>query len=132
MNEGKILQNILARIHRDGGHYTELHGVEASAVDADIIVANLYEEVGDLRTKLIKAQDKLAEFDEVIDDFNIAVSCINPLEDLKNSIKALLQDYNKLYDILNTFSTECIESGHGTSMEVMEKLDEGKYAAKGL
>lgn len=33
------LKNLLARIHRDGGHYTEEHGLNKSAADADRIVA---------------------------------------------------------------------------------------------
>jgi len=34
--------NLLARIHRDGGHYTEKHGVEKSCQDADLRVAEAY------------------------------------------------------------------------------------------
>jgi hypothetical protein len=35
------LLNLLARIHRDGGHYTTEHGVEKACEDADGIVAEL-------------------------------------------------------------------------------------------
>ena len=35
------LLNLLARIHRDGGHYTIKHGLEKSVKDADEIVAKL-------------------------------------------------------------------------------------------
>lgn len=35
------LLNLLARIHRDGGHYTMKHGLEKSVADADKIVAKL-------------------------------------------------------------------------------------------
>ena len=34
--------DLLARIHRDGGHYTEEHGVEKSCKDADLRVAEAY------------------------------------------------------------------------------------------
>ena len=34
-----ILQNLLAIIHRDGGHYTEEHGLEKSVEDAIKVVA---------------------------------------------------------------------------------------------
>lgn len=34
--------NLLARIHRDGGHYVTLHGLEKACADADLIVANLH------------------------------------------------------------------------------------------
>lgn len=33
--------NLLARIHRDGGHYVEEHGVAKAVADADVIVAKL-------------------------------------------------------------------------------------------
>lgn len=41
------LQNLLARIHRDGGHYTERHGLEKSVADADAIVARLLAEAAE-------------------------------------------------------------------------------------
>lgn len=34
--------NLLARIHRDGGHYVGEHGVKKACADADLIVANLH------------------------------------------------------------------------------------------
>lgn len=34
------LENLLAVIHRDGGHYTETHGLKKSVADAMTIVAN--------------------------------------------------------------------------------------------
>ena len=34
------LKNLLAVIHRDGGHYTEEHGIEKSVKDATQIVAD--------------------------------------------------------------------------------------------
>lgn len=36
------LANLLARIHRDGGHYMTQHGAEKAAEDADQIVAELF------------------------------------------------------------------------------------------
>lgn len=36
------LGNLLARIHRDGGHYEAKHGTEKAVKDADYIVAQLY------------------------------------------------------------------------------------------
>jgi len=35
-----LLHNILAYVHRDGGHYTENHGIEKSVGDAIAIIAN--------------------------------------------------------------------------------------------
>ncbi len=36
------LYGLLARIHRDGGHYIDKHGLEQSVIDADHIVADLH------------------------------------------------------------------------------------------
>ena len=35
------LLNLLARVHGDGGHYTDEHGVSASVADADVVISNL-------------------------------------------------------------------------------------------
>jgi len=35
-----LLQNLLAYIHRDGGHYTYKHGIKKSVEDAIAIIAN--------------------------------------------------------------------------------------------
>jgi len=44
--------NLLARIHRDGGHHTARVGTAQSVLDADQIVANLFYEVDTLRIAL--------------------------------------------------------------------------------
>lgn len=36
-----------------------------------------------------KRKKQLSDFDDVIDDLNVAVSCINPVEDLKRSVANL-------------------------------------------
>jgi len=46
------LRNLLARIHRDGGHYTEAQGLEASVAAADGIVAKLWGENDAMREAL--------------------------------------------------------------------------------
>lgn len=35
------LGNLLARVHRDGGHYQDQHGTEKACADADLIVSDL-------------------------------------------------------------------------------------------
>lgn len=35
------LFNLLARIHRDGGQYTDKHGIDKAVTDADVFVAKL-------------------------------------------------------------------------------------------
>jgi hypothetical protein len=44
--------NLLARIHRDGGHYTTFHGVVKSVADADTIVSNHHERIAALEVLL--------------------------------------------------------------------------------
>ena len=39
------LRNLLARIHRDGGHYVEQHGLDKASADAETIVGKLLEEL---------------------------------------------------------------------------------------
>jgi predicted RNA-binding Zn-ribbon protein involved in translation (DUF1610 family) len=34
-NAETMLRNLLARIHRDGGHYVEAHGIDKALADAD-------------------------------------------------------------------------------------------------
>jgi hypothetical protein len=43
------LQNILATIHRDGGHYATEHGIEKAATDAQQVWANREREIDQLR-----------------------------------------------------------------------------------
>ena len=51
--------DLLARIHRDGGHYVLEHGVKKACADADLIVANLYAE----RDGLLGALREIARVD---------------------------------------------------------------------
>ena len=49
----------------------------------------------DARRKYKQAKDYIEKMDAVIDDLNIAKSCINPLEDLKRAILALKERAEK-------------------------------------
>jgi hypothetical protein len=44
--------NLLARIHRDGGDYINVHGLDKALKDADAIVARLYAERDELREEI--------------------------------------------------------------------------------
>lgn len=46
------LRELLARVHRDGGHYTFKHGIAKSTADADMTVACLHSEVEELTREL--------------------------------------------------------------------------------
>lgn len=51
--------NLLARIHRDGGQYTAQHGAEKSVADADLLVANRFAELDEARADLADEQAKV-------------------------------------------------------------------------
>lgn len=42
--EARMLRELLARIHRDGGHYVAQHGLNKAVEDADRIVSNLIQQ----------------------------------------------------------------------------------------
>lgn len=78
--EASLLRHLLARIHRDGGHYLAAHGLEKAYEDADRIVADILasapaekahkEEptrMGDKRGQPIEFVDFAAEKDEARD-----------------------------------------------------------------
>ena len=49
------LQNMLAIIHKDGGHYTKAHGLKKSVGDAMSLVAELRMEIDRLQTLLLES-----------------------------------------------------------------------------
>jgi len=52
INHESLLLNLLARIHRDGGHYTQEYGIEKSVQDADLKVAEAYSKILELESDL--------------------------------------------------------------------------------
>jgi hypothetical protein len=50
-----LLQNLLAIVHRDGGHYTQRHRIEKSVEDAIEVVGKLRMEIDRLQYLLIKS-----------------------------------------------------------------------------
>lgn len=52
-----LLCELLARIHRDGGQYTQLAGFAVSFEDADLKVAELHNELAELRYRLKRLED---------------------------------------------------------------------------
>lgn len=48
----ELLLNLLAVIHRDGGHYTQLAGLPTSVIDAFRIVPELYGDNAALKARL--------------------------------------------------------------------------------
>lgn len=53
----KTIENMLARIHRDGGHHTDTVGFEQSMVDADEVISRLNE----AQDRLTAAEKRLGE-----------------------------------------------------------------------
>lgn len=56
-----------------------------------------YQTVGVDLYKVVKLEARLKEFDRVIDEEGVAESCINPLEDLRISIRKL-KEYKAMYE----------------------------------
>lgn len=53
------LRNLLARIHRDGGHYTAAHGIDKAVKDADLLVTNLVYKNERMRNVLLEIRHTL-------------------------------------------------------------------------
>ena len=60
----KYLLNLLARIHRDGGHYTDLHGIEKSCAEADKVVAAAFALIDEKSQLLEIKNSRIAELTE--------------------------------------------------------------------
>jgi hypothetical protein len=52
MDPALLLRELLAAVHRDGGHYTYRHGIEQSVVDAMVTVAALHSVLHEARSTL--------------------------------------------------------------------------------
>lgn len=55
--EASMLRNLLARIHRDGGHYVEEHGLDKAVDDAEVQVVYFLS----LHDRLMRAEAALTE-----------------------------------------------------------------------
>lgn len=60
-NNRQAVQDLLATIHRDGGHFTDKYGLEHSLVSATGRVAKLNAEFDEQTAKLAKAKSVMAE-----------------------------------------------------------------------
>jgi hypothetical protein len=70
------LTNLLCRIHRDGGHYFNAHGLDKAFDDADTIVADLNansdsyrEQNTNLREQLVQEEGKHTELQRQLDSY---------------------------------------------------------------
>lgn len=64
--EASMLRNLLARIHRDGGHYVEQHGLDKALEDADAQVVKWLGAEAPAQTEAVRA--KLNQAMDAIDD----------------------------------------------------------------
>ena len=76
--EASMLRNLLARIHRDGGHYVEKHGLDKALAGADAQVV-----------RWLAMQDELAAAPVAIMDTREALSLCAPTEDDFTALYAL-------------------------------------------
>lgn len=54
------LGNLLARIHRDGGHYQNEHGTAKAVADADLAVAQMFGQLAEARAEIDRLRNALA------------------------------------------------------------------------
>lgn len=57
--------DLLARIHRDGGHYTDAHGIAKSAADAENLVIKQLNQIFDVKTPEVR-NNSCGTLDEVV------------------------------------------------------------------
>lgn len=76
------LRNLLARIHRDGGHRTDAVGIESAVTEADSAVALAYSGLDELRASATKWVDAVAE----------AESRADAASDMVEELRAVLVD----------------------------------------
>jgi hypothetical protein len=79
------LRSLLARIHRDGGHYTSTHGVEKAVEDADMIVANYHPIVDCTIPRMTKELDEARAERDNTDANNLTMARL--LAGVANAIK---------------------------------------------
>lgn len=87
------LADLLARIHRDGGHHTAEHGLEKSIKDAHLIVADLH---GDKQTAHDAARREAAEIlkkmraDAVVSKYVHSSDCVVVRSELAHARERVL------------------------------------------
>lgn len=74
--------NLLARIHGDGGHYTDAHGTDKAVADAHLVVANLsmtrndaYSALAAERTARQAAEARVKEIEDHLRTLRIHAEC---------------------------------------------------------
>ena len=104
------LQNIAARIHRDGGHHEDEHGLDKAIEDADIIVANTYGKIEELEQQLAKMTEQARK------EYLSAIDWAGKHQILYEQNLALLGAIEKKDAILEKIA--CIGNGdsHGNSI----------------
>lgn len=61
--------NLLARIHGDGGHYFNKHGLHKSCEDAELIVVELVREKDSLSYQIAQLTERIKELEERAKEF---------------------------------------------------------------
>jgi len=71
------IYDLLAVIHRDGGHYTAKHGEKKSLEDAIEIISNCR---GDLESEIERRVELQKAIDKFCEKWDNSVQCIRPSE----------------------------------------------------
>jgi hypothetical protein len=85
-----LLQNLLAVIHRDGGHYVTEHGIEKAAEDAEKIVVSMRASRNEI---LQEALDACEQFDRTVE----VRKCMDKIRALQVAAPAVAPQKKRLF-----------------------------------
>ena len=140
----RYLGNLLARIHRDGGHYQSEHGTEKAACDAEMLVCGWLGQAEQIAA-LTKARDGLQLYadslhllcdgksDPIIQGLDAAEAREKALE--VAGAKLATSGHELLQFIRDRFPADFVEGGKGFTcphhLDLIVKLAEWDAAVKG-
>jgi hypothetical protein len=110
--------NLLCRIHRDGGHYLQSHGIDKACADADVIVATMNAEADTNKEKLEKAREVLKPFVAIAEMFSGLPPSTPGCLKLAKELPITLGDCRKAKEFLegkNFANLENSKSGDGVA-----------------
>ena len=122
-----FLHNLLARIHRDGGHYTATHGLDKSVADADKIIADLYVTRDALTSELHEAYRRKDKSDTECDALQAQ---------LDNANNELLQADDELaaarFQLAALATREPSEGDHSDFLSELREINRGHLSPESM
>lgn len=102
--EASMLRNLLARIHGDGGHYVEEHGLEKALADADAMASTWR-----LRERLEAPADERFAVKVLVRDGDPEAELLNAIEQLLRAFFQRGLDYPRMHAVVR-FVSDRMES----------------------